>query len=227
MPHLNLEEIARLVDVAPDPHEGEHLDACIDCRRELDEMRADAATLAALPLLDPPAGEWPAIRARLAREGLVRPQMPHTGSWRAGLLRAAAAIAIFVAGILSGSTWSGSAASDEVVSAVSAVSPARQDEALIFAREPRNAEEAARLAHEIEALYFNTLVRMTEARPMDESGGDPFARLAALEGIVTLTGAALGQAPADPVLNGYHLVTLAQREATLQQIATRTRDSWF
>jgi hypothetical protein len=57
--------------------------------------------------------------------------------------------------------------------------------------------------------------------------GDPYARLAALEAITSITRAALGQAPADPVLNGYHVTATAQRDATLRQIAAQTTDSWF
>jgi hypothetical protein len=97
---------------------------------------------------------------------------------------------------------------------------------LISAREPRNPEEAALLVRELEALYFQTLTRIAEAGPATESG-DPFTRLAVLEGITTLTGTALGQAPADPILNGYHLAALAQREATLKLIAARSTASWF
>ena len=47
---------------------------------------------------------------------------------------------------------------------------------------------------------------------------DPVNRLAALEGIVLTTRAALNEAPADPVINGYHLTALEQRDAILRQI---------
>ena len=47
------------------------------------------------------------------------------------------------------------------------------------------------------------------------------SRLAALEGIVLMTGAALSEAPADPVINGYHLTALEQRDALLRQIDRR------
>lgn len=239
MPHLNLEEIARLVDEPPEPHEAAHLDTCDACRCELDAMRAESAALASLPPIAPPDNEWPALEARLTREGLIRPvdrAVPgafsarrafpgRLSSWGAGLLRAAAVAAVFLAGTLSGAAWTGS--NDAGPTEATSVDGAPADGALLVAREPRNAEEAARLAREIEALYFNTLVRVTESRPLQEAGGDPVARLAALEGIMTLTGAALDQAPADPVLNGYHLAAVAQREATLNQIANRTGESWF
>lgn len=228
MPHLSLEEIARLVEELPEPHEAAHLDTCDDCRDELDAMRADSAALASLPPIAPPAGEWPAIEARLAEEGLIHPASrgaPGAFSWRTGLLRAAAIAAVFLAGTLSGAAWFGSDRGGSVQTQAAAGMP--NDGALIAAREPRSAEEAAQLAREIEALYFNTLVSVSEARPLHETRDDPVARLAALEGIMTLTGAALDQAPADPVLNGYHIAAMAQREATLKQIASRTDESWF
>lgn len=239
MPHLNLEEIARLVDERPEPHEAAHLDTCDVCRCELDEMRADSVALASLPPIAPPAEEWPALEASLTREGLIRPVDPapsgafsarralpgRLSSWRAGLLRAAAVAAVFLAGTLSGAAWAGLNDAGPTETTLADSAPA--DGALIVVREPRSAEEAAQLARDIEALYFNTLVSFTESRPLQEAGGDPVARLAALEGIMTLTGAALDQAPADPILNGYHLAAVAQREATLKQIANRTGESWF
>ena len=44
------------------------------------------------------------------------------------------------------------------------------------------------------------------------------SRLAALEGIVLTTRAALNEAPADPVINGYHLTALEQRDALLREL---------
>ena len=46
------------------------------------------------------------------------------------------------------------------------------------------------------------------------------ARLAALDQANQVMGAALSEAPYDPVINGYYLTTLGQREATLQQLNT-------
>jgi hypothetical protein len=44
------------------------------------------------------------------------------------------------------------------------------------------------------------------------------ARLAALDGMVSVSRAALYEAPADPVINQYYLATLGAREATMRQI---------
>jgi hypothetical protein len=43
-------------------------------------------------------------------------------------------------------------------------------------------------------------------------------RLAALDRTRRVLGEALKQAPYDPVINGYYLTTLGQREATLRQM---------
>jgi hypothetical protein len=98
--------------------------------------------------------------------------------------------------------------------------------AVLDGREPGDYDEAVAYYRETEALYLNALTRMAELGGGSDLG-DPYARLAALEAITSITRAALGQAPADPVLNGYHVTALAQRDATLRQIAARTTGSWF
>jgi hypothetical protein len=92
---------------------------------------------------------------------------------------------------------------------------------------PRTAEEAAVLVRDAESIYLDALNRYAQLTAGAEDGIDPLARLAALEGIVLTTREALGRAPADPIINGYHMTALAQREATLRQIATSTRNPWF
>lgn len=93
-------------------------------------------------------------------------------------------------------------------------------------RPPRSGEEALEQLRAAELSYLDALTRFAEFSG-NTGAGDPAARLAALEGIVLTTRAALGQAPTDPVINGYHLTALAQRDATLRQIASTSSDSWF
>ena len=53
--------------------------------------------------------------------------------------------------------------------------------------------------------------------------GNPVAyrsRLAALDRVISTTRDAMRDAPHDPVINGYYLTTLGQREATLRQLNT-------
>ena len=93
-------------------------------------------------------------------------------------------------------------------------------------RAPGTADEALEQLRAAEASYLDALTRFAEFSG-GTAAGDPAARLAALEGIVLTTRAALGQAPTDPVINGYHLTALAQRDATLRQISATNNDSWF
>jgi hypothetical protein len=232
MSHLNLETLARLLDDAPDAAEKAHLEVCADCRQELEDMRADLAALQSLPAMEPPAGEWSVIEARLGDEGLMR--RPHGRiAWRTTGLRAAAAVLIFLLGGATGATWTGNRP-DRMPGVIASGSQqtARDEprnvlaEVLISGQQPRTREEATLLLSEAEALYLDAMQQVSElSSPGD--GGDPVARLAALEGITAITRAALDRAPADPVLNGYHITAVAQREAILRQLAAAMGGSWF
>jgi hypothetical protein len=91
---------------------------------------------------------------------------------------------------------------------------------------PRTLDDAAALLRQAEAVYLAALTHYAELSAGGDAG-DPVARLAALQSIVMTTQAALTQAPADPVINGYHLTALAQRDATLRQVASATTDRWY
>jgi hypothetical protein len=90
---------------------------------------------------------------------------------------------------------------------------------------PRTVDDAAALLREAEEMYLAALTRYAELASSAEPG-DPIARLAALQSIVMTTQAALNQSPTDPVINGYHLTALAQRDATLRQVAATSSDRW-
>jgi hypothetical protein len=46
------------------------------------------------------------------------------------------------------------------------------------------------------------------------------SRLAALDQMISTTRAAMREAPHDPVINGYYLTTVGQREVALRQLNT-------
>lgn len=92
---------------------------------------------------------------------------------------------------------------------------------------PRNAQEAATLLRDAEGLYLDALAQYAQHAGATPDADDPFARLVALESIVLMTREALDRAPADPIINGYHMTAVAQREATLRQIAATSRSPWF
>lgn len=72
MQHLDLEQLARLVDEPAEPAEAEHLRGCLVCRRELGEMRAQTEALASLDDPQVPPALWVALEALLLEEKLIR-----------------------------------------------------------------------------------------------------------------------------------------------------------
>lgn len=226
MQHMMIETIARLIDEAPNAAEAAHLESCEECRGTLEAMRADTAALRNLPMIEPPPTEWPQLEARLLDEGLIRRRVGHV-FWRSTAVRAAAAVALFVVGGLAGIGWTQAQATGPLGVQVAGRSAAGAGEPVfIAATEPSTPEETIQLYRQAEALYLEALTRVAS---LDEqqTGGDPVARLAALEGIASITRSALDRAPADPVLNGYHLTALAQREATIRQITATRPGRWF
>lgn len=210
MPHLSLEELARLVDEAPAEHEEIHLRLCAECRAELVALREQTVELRRLPDRRAPARLWPALHGRLRAEGLVA-----GGAARGrAVLRIAAGLALFLAGGVTGVLWTGARAGP----LAGGTEPGAAQ-----ARTVGDAEAAVRAA---EAAYLDALTRYAELSGAGRST-DPVNRLAALEGIVLTTRAALEEAPADPVINGYHLAALSQREAMLRQISSAADDEWF
>lgn len=202
MQHLNDEELARLVDDEPTDEEVAHLELCATCSSELDALRLQTEMLRELPDLEPPAHLAARLRAVMALEGLRLSSRHRVRS----SLRIAASIALFVAGGLAGYLGRG---------VVAAEAPASADRS-----PPTTLTEAAQRVEEAEARYTDALAayaRLGGSIP----AADPVSRLAALEGIVLMTGAALDEAPADPVINGYHLTALEQRDAILRQLERR------
>lgn len=224
MSHLTIETLARLVDEPVSAAEAEHLDNCDDCRIELEGLRADAAALAALPDLEAPAAHWTRIDARLRDEGLVRADMytrviafPRRPAFT-HVLRAAAVLAIFALGNASAALF--------LRTDTTPVAERATDTRLVSNSTPQNLDEAAAAVRAAETAYVNAFtqyLQLSNSAPSD----DPLARIAALESIVQTTRAALGEAPADPVINGYHLTAIAQRDAMIRQLASSTDPTWF
>ncbi|CAN5796558.1 hypothetical protein BH23GEM6_BH23GEM6_02220 [soil metagenome] len=221
MQHLNLEELARYVDEAPAAAAAFHLSSCSHCAEELEALRFQTRALSELSDLPSRGGQWPAMRERLVAENLlVRPSDTRRQS-RTWLIRTAAAIALFLTGAASGALLRGgpfdgdrqatpSTALEWTPAGVGAVTSA----------------EAGEQLREAEHLYLAALTRYAELT----QGGteiDPLNRLAALEGIVLTAQAALREAPADPVINGYLLTAMGQRNAMLREISRSSTDTWY
>lgn len=215
MQHLNIEDLARLVEEEPRDEEAAHLAECGACREELAALAEQTAALADLPDLMPPASLWPALEARLESEALVRATVP---SRRSAAWKVAAALALFVAGGATGALARGGLPS-----------PAAKEgaPAALVQAPPASAAEAAERLRGAEAQYLAALTQYAELTGAARTE-DPVNRLAALEGIVLTTRAALKDAPADPVINGYHLAAVGQRDALLRQINHRDdQRTWY
>jgi len=85
--------------------------------------------------------------------------------------------------------------------------------------------EATAALESAERDYLQALARYAESASAEDA--DPVTRLATLEGMVRATRYALERAPEDPVINGYHLAAMGQRDAMLRQIARSSEETWY
>jgi hypothetical protein len=213
MEHLTAEKLARLVDEEPRAAEREHLDGCELCADELAALRDQTEALATLPEIVPPLGDWEVLEAQLRSEGLVRDPTPLS---RLGLARtpawmpAAAAVVLFLAGAATGAGL---------------MAGEREGRAPATA----SVEDAASAVREAEDRYVAAVSNYREmlaTEGVTDWGADPYSRYAALEQLVSVSQAAVRQAPADPFLNGFLASALAERDAAAR-VVSLTDDDWF
>jgi hypothetical protein len=256
MSHLSLEELARLLDEPSTTDEAAHLDACAACRGELDAMRAEVRELRRLGPLPPPPDAWDALAAQLVREdalprraGWRQPLLRLSaalaifamGGVAGALVRGAPAAPLAEA--TSPPAPTGAASAGDKLAAIPPAAPqpaAPAEPERSVAAEPaedevgaepaatiRTPEDAARAVESAERAYLVALSRYAQMAAPTAPEREAVARLAALESIVLTTRAALNEAPADPIINGYHLAALAQRDAVIRQVAAKGNEPWF
>jgi hypothetical protein len=195
MPHLTLDALARLADEPPGPDEAIHLTECRVCRDGLGAIRSQAADLRRLPALAPPPDEWDRIEQRLRTEAAADSRRARTVG---RLARFAAAIVLVTLGA---ATHAWFTRPTDPIDAGSVARPLTLDDAIARVR-------AAELVYRRSLLDYSSIARPEPPR-------DFVARLATLDAIVLTTRTALERAPADPVINSYHLSALAERENLL------------
>jgi hypothetical protein len=84
-------------------------------------------------------------------------------------------------------------------------------------------EDARAAQRRSEQLYQQAVAYLAQFDSSASSDDSPVAyksRLAALDRVISTTREAMRDAPHDPVINGYYLTTLGQREATIRQLNT-------
>jgi hypothetical protein len=221
MLHLSPERLAALADDPPTAAELAHLTGCAECAREravyreLAKLAADDARTLGTPLTT-----WEALRPSLLADGVIYSgsgMLPRTRRTRPGWFQAAAA-AMLVAGGLVGGRMSARMSTASVVP----TNPGRATQ-VDSAPRFRSLDEARAAQTTSQILYQNATAYLAQHDTTSQATESPAAmrmRLAALDRTQQVLNQALNEAPYDPVINGYYLSTVGQREATLRMINT-------
>jgi hypothetical protein len=246
--HLSAERLAALSDESPTPAELAHLASCADCAREravyqsLAELSSAESARLGVPLT-----RWETLAPALIADGVIDTgdsrsfaalRMTRGGSLGAlGMtqrvaswggrgraarpwLQAAAAVLLITGGMMAGRYTAGAPVlplNDRPTNTSTAAVVG--DSTVHFA-----SIEEARAAQAQSQLVFQTATAfLAQQDTTDHASDTPAAmrtRLAALDRVREVVGKALNEAPYDPVINGYYLTTVGQREATLRQLNT-------
>lgn len=224
MLHLSAERLAALQDDPPTVEELAHLAACADCARE---RRAYGALRTVADgeraRLGTPLSDWNALAPRLRADGVIDTGAPVAARRRvpvrwlqvaAGLLLVAGGT---VLGRLSAHAPAFPAAADAPPKTVAAA-PTTKPASTTF-----DTPERAQQVRDSAAALYQQAVAYLARQDSVSTAGTPAAirtRLAALDHVSETMRQAMQLAPGDPVINGYYLTTLGQREATIRQLNT-------
>jgi hypothetical protein len=220
MSHLPIERLAALADEPPSQTEAVHLAACAECARERAMFRnlADLAS-GESARIGQPLTTWESIKPVLVADGVIdtgRGLPFRAQRVRRPWLQAAAAVLLVAGGLMAGrysaggSVFPGEALPQRTANIDSVPSFKSIDDA-------RVAQSQAQSLYQTATAFL--AAQDTSASAVD-SPSAMRARLAALDRARDVMGEALNDAPYDPVINGYYLNTLGQREATLRQLNT-------
>lgn len=223
MSHLPDERLAALFDEPPTSAELAHLASCERCaaeraaHRQLRELaNADGARIGV------PLTSWESLAPVLRADGVI-----DTGEWRVARRprrftgvwsQAAAALLLALGGVAYGRyTAIGSVMPDSQRASDAIARSHDADSTMSFA----SVEEARAAQERYETLYQSAALYLAAHDTSELSPDSPAAmrhRLATLDEVGATVRQALSESPGDPVINGYYLTTLGQREATLRQL---------
>jgi hypothetical protein len=218
MSHLSAERLAALVDEQPTAGELAHLTGCAACSRERSAYEA-LSHMARNPVtLGQPLTSWSKLAPRLKRDGVI--DTGHGFGRRAivsrGWLQAAAAVLLLVGGVAAGRLSAGVSASQ---SAAGTVDP------LALAAEPapsfRTVAEAQAFAARSQNVYQASMAFIAAHDTTGIATSTPASirtRLATIDRVSQIVGAALEDAPYDSVINTMYLNAQGQREASMRQL---------
>jgi hypothetical protein len=222
MSHLPTERLAALVDESPTSAELAHLAGCAECARE----RAMFCSLAELATAESarigaPLTSWESLAPVLKADGVIdngRGLLFRSRNVRRPWLQAAAAVLLIAGGMMAGRYTAGLSPLPLSEAERVAQAPApKPDSAPSFQTidDARTAQAQAQVMYQMATAF---LAAQDTAGHAVDSPSAMRTRLAALDRARDVMGEALNDAPYDPVINGYYLTTLGQREATLRQL---------
>jgi hypothetical protein len=219
MLHLTSERLAALVDESPTPAELVHLTGCVECTRERAMFR-NLASLASSEAnrIGTPLTNWESIAPVLAADGVIdngRGLQLRARTVRRPWLQAAAAVLLVAGGMMAGRATTGATVLPVLAS------NNRTNPNIDTTGRFKNVSDAAQIQAQSQALYETATAYLAQHDTSSRSVDSPSSiqtRLAAIEQTQDVMNEALKKAPYDPVINGYYLNTLGQREATLRQL---------
>lgn len=231
MSHLSAERLAALADAgeSPRPEEASHLAQCAHCTADRHAYAALVAGAAAeRRTIAAPLTTWEGIAAGLRAEGLLAPPAARArpASLPRRMIQVAAALALLAGGVAAGrmSAVAGplavASANGVATRAPDASRPAPDAARDALVPDYRSAAEAEAALERYEVAYQHAAAYLAgnDTTMQLDATEDYRTRLVALDRASRTMREAMEEAPYDPVLTGYYLTTLGQREATLRQL---------
>ena len=229
MSHLSTERLAALADEPPTADELAHLAGCELCARERAVYTALLASAGEeYSRIGAPLTTWEKLRPALIADGVIdvdearrilssgRRRWSMNAAWQV-----AAAVLLVVGGYAAGRLSSGNSSvpglSSGGATATTTTEVASNPETVRFTSVSQ-AREARRV---YESLFQSASAYIAANDTAAFTPDTPAAlrtRLATLDRVEEAVREAMPHAPADPVINGYYLTTLGQKEAALQQL---------
>jgi hypothetical protein len=224
MLHLSTDRLAALGDESPTTAEAAHLASCEPCAREVDAYRSVVSMARAeRASIGLPLTRWDTIASALDADRPTGPTLARPAATR-WPLRAAAGLLLMAGGAMIGRASVGAdpvpgVAVNRLPATASAPSGGTRAIDSAFA----SIEDARAAQRRSEQLYQQAVAYLAQYDSTAVDDGSPTAyksRLAVFDRVISATSEALREAPHDPVINGYYLTTLGQREATIRQLNT-------
>jgi hypothetical protein len=218
MSHLSAERIAALIDEQPTPAELAHLAGCAGCRRERGAYESLSQLFRSGVTLGTPLSSWSKLAPRLRHDGVIE---SGRGFGRQALIgrrwsQVAAAVLLLVTGAAVGRLSANTRASNDP-------GPTTQSALTPDVPNFHTVAEAQAVAARSQNIYQASMSFLASHDTTSMAVSSPAAiktRLATLDRVSQIVGAALEDAPYDSVINTMYLNAQGQREASMRQLTS-------